>query len=216
MLDALDPSWLIYSDGFGVATQVNTFLKRLFDLVVGAIFFLLVLPLMAVTAVVVRFDSPGPVLYTQERVGRSGRTFVLYKFRSMRVDAEKDGVPRWASLQDRRVTRIGQFIRKTRIDELPQVFNVLRGDMSFIGPRPERPFFVESLCRDIPYYRERCRVRPGITGWAQINYPYGASIEDAKEKLSYDFYYIKNYSVMLDFLVLLATVQVVFWSKGGR
>jgi len=216
MLDALDPSWLIYSDGFRLGSFVNGLLKRTFDVAVGILFVILTLPLMLAVAVAVRLDSAGPVFYKQERVGRNGRPFVLFKFRSMKTDAEKMGIPQWAAVKDPRITRIGAFLRKTRIDEIPQVLNVLKGDMSFIGPRPERPFFVESLSKEIPYYRERCRVRPGITGWAQINYPYGASIEDAKEKLSYDCYYIKNYSLMLDLLVLMATVQVVFWPKGVR
>ncbi len=216
MLDALDPSWLIYSDGFRVGRRLNSAVKRLLDLVVSAVFALFLGPLMLVVALMVKIDSPGPVFYAQERVGRQGRVFTLYKFRSMRQDAEKNGISQWAATDDPRITRIGSFLRKTRIDEIPQVLNVLRGDMSFIGPRPERPFFVESLSKEIRYYNERARVRPGITGWAQINYPYGASVEDAKEKLSYDFYYIKNYSLMLDLLVLMATVQVIFFPKGVR
>ena len=216
MLESLDPSWLIYSDGFQVGTIVNDLLKRGLDLLVGCVFIVLTLPLMLGVALMIRFDSPGPVIFRQERVGREGRSFVLYKFRSMRQDAEAKSGPQWAAEEDPRITRIGQFIRKTRIDEIPQVFNVLKGDMSFIGPRPERPFFVDELAKEIPYYNERHRVAPGITGWAQINYPYGASIEDAREKLSYDLYYIKNYSIMLDLLVLLETIQVVFWPKGVR
>jgi len=216
MLDALDPSWLIYSDGFRLGNIVNSALKRLVDLTVSLGFAVLLLPVMLAAAIAIRLDSRGPIFYSQERVGRNGRPFMIYKFRSMRVDAEAAGAPRWAAKQDPRITGIGNFLRKTRIDELPQILNVLKGDMSFIGPRPERPFFVESLAQDIPYYAERHRVRPGITGWAQVNYPYGASIDDAREKLSYDFYYIKNYSLLLDLLVLLATVQVVFWPKGVR
>ena len=169
MLDALDPSWLIYSDGFRLGSFVNGMLKRAFDLAIGVLFVILTLPLMLAVSLVVRLDSPGPIFYKQERVGRNGRSFVLYKFRSMKTDAEKMGVPQWAAVKDPRITRIGNFLRKTRIDEIPQVLNVLKGDMSFIGPRPERPFFVDSLSREIPYYRERCRVRPGITGWAQLN-----------------------------------------------
>jgi sugar transferase (PEP-CTERM system associated) len=216
MLDALDPSWLIYSDGFKLGSAVNSAIKRLVDLVVSLSFAVLLLPVMLAAAITIRLDSRGPIFYSQERVGRYGRTFMIYKFRSMRMDAEAQGAPQWAAKRDPRITRIGAFLRKTRIDELPQILNVLKGDMSFIGPRPERPFFVESLAQDIPYYAERHRVRPGITGWAQVNYPYGASIDDAREKLSYDFYYIKNYSLLLDVLVLLATVQVVFWPKGAR
>lgn len=216
MLEALEPSWLIYSDGFRLGSFLNASGKRVLDILVGAIFLVAMLPLMLLTALAIRLDSPGPVFYTQERVGWRGRTFTLYKFRSMRVDAERDGVPQWAAEGDPRVTRLGRLLRKTRLDEFPQVWNVLKGDMSFIGPRPERPFFVEEIGRQVPYYHERARVRPGITGWAQINYPYGASIDDAREKLAYDLYYIKNYSLMLDILVLLGTVQVVLWSQGGR
>lgn len=216
MLESLDPSWLIYSDGFRVGTIVNDLLKRGLDLLVGSIFILLTLPLMLVVAILIRADSPGPVIFRQERVGREGRPFVLYKFRSMRQDAEAKSGPQWAAEADPRITRIGHFIRKSRIDEIPQVFNVLKGDMSFIGPRPERPFFVDDLASQIPYFNERHRVAPGITGWAQINYPYGASVADAREKLAYDLYYIKNYSIMLDLLVLLETIQVVFWPKGVR
>jgi sugar transferase (PEP-CTERM system associated) len=216
MLDALDPSWLIYSDGFRLGSAVNSAVKRLVDLVVSLGFAMLLLPVMLAAAIAIKLDSRGPVFYSQERVGRNGRPFMIYKFRSMRADAEAQGAPQWAAKRDPRITRIGAFLRKTRIDELPQILNVLKGDMSFIGPRPERPFFVDNLAQDIPYYSERHRVRPGITGWAQVNYPYGASIEDAREKLSFDFYYIKNYSLLLDLLVLLATVQVVFWPKGVR
>lgn len=216
MLDALDPSWLIYSDGFRVGRRVNSAVKRLLDLLVSAIFVVFLGPFMLLVALAVKLDSSGPIFYVQERVGRNGRVFPLYKFRSMCQDAERNGISQWAAANDPRITRIGSFLRKTRIDEIPQILNVLRGDMSFIGPRPERPFFVESLSKEIRYYNERARVRPGITGWAQINYPYGASVEDAREKLSYDFYYIKNYSLMLDLLVLMATVQVVFFPKGVR
>jgi lipopolysaccharide/colanic/teichoic acid biosynthesis glycosyltransferase len=165
--------------------------------------------------VLVRLDSPGPIFYRQERVGQNGQTFTLMKFRSMRTDAESAG-PQWASQNDSRITRMGEFIRQTRIDEIPQIINVLRGDMSFIGPRPERPFFVESLSRHVPYYRERHRMKPGITGWAQINYPYGASIADAKEKMSYDLYYLKNFTIFLDVLILLQTARVVLWPAGVR
>ncbi len=216
LLEALDPSWMIYSDGFRVGRRLNGAVKRLIDIVVSLIFVIFLSPLLVLVALAVRLDSPGPVFYTQERVGRGARVFKIYKFRSMRQDAEKNGVSQWAAENDPRITRIGAFLRKTRIDEIPQVLNVLKGDMSFIGPRPERPMFVDSLNKEIRYYSERARVRPGITGWAQINYPYGASVEDAREKLSYDFYYIKNYSLMLDILVLMATVQVVFFPKGVR
>lgn len=209
-LDELDPSWLIFSDGFRVSLSQDI-TKRVVDVVVSGLFLTFTLPIMLLTAIMIRLDSPGPIFYRQERVGRDGRTYTLLKFRSMRVDAETASGPRWAAQNDDRITPIGNFIRKTRLDEIPQVINVLRGEMSFIGPRPERPFFVESLCEAIPYYSERHRVKPGITGWAQVCYPYGASIEDAKEKLAYDLYYIKNRSLFLDIVILLQTVRVVLW-----
>ena len=215
-LAALEPSWLIYSDGFRIGTLTNRCLKRIFDFGVSLAMLVLTLPVLLLTALAIRLEGPGPIFYRQERVGLNGSTFTIFKFRTMRVDAERNGIPQWAALRDPRITRIGNFLRLTRIDELPQIFNVLKGEMSFVGPRPERPFFVESLNRDIPYYSERHRVRPGITGWAQINYPYGASIEDARGKLSYDLYYIKNFSILFDFLILLATVQAVLWKQGAR
>jgi exopolysaccharide biosynthesis polyprenyl glycosylphosphotransferase len=176
----------------------------------------LTLPVIAATAVAVRLDSPGPILYRQERVGLRGRCFTLLKFRSMGADAEAGGTPRWAAQRDSRVTRVGAFIRSTRIDELPQLLNVLRGDMSLVGPRPERPHFVEQLGQLIPFYNERAYVKPGITGWAQVNYPYGASVEDAREKLAYDLYYVKNRGLFLDLLVLVATVRVILFREGAR
>ena len=191
-------------------------LKRAFDIVASLVLLAFSMPALALAALAVRLESRGPVFYRQERVGLNGRPFMLLKFRSMRTDAERDGVPRWAAVNDSRVTRVGAFIRKTRIDELPQIFNVLKGEMSFIGPRPERPFFVEELRQAIPYYFERHRVKPGISGWAQLNYPYGASIEDAKEKFQYDLYYIKNYSLFLDFIVLVQTARVILWPQGVR
>jgi sugar transferase (PEP-CTERM system associated) len=214
-LDALHPSWFFFSDGFRNNWYPN-FIKRLFDVVVSLIFVAITLPLIALIAIAIRIEGPGPIFYAQERVGLNGRRFLLMKFRSMSVNAETDGVPRWAAANDQRITRIGALIRKTRIDELPQVFNVLKGDMSFIGPRPERPFFVETLTKDIPYYGERHRVKPGISGWAQINYPYGASVEDAREKLTYDLYYVKNRSLFLDLVILLPTARVVLWPEGVR
>ena len=215
-LNALDPSWLIYSDGFRVRTMMNGALKRALDVLASLFLLILTLPTMLLVAAAIRLDSRGPIFYKQERVGRNGSVFEIYKFRTMRADAEGRGLPQWASLRDPRITRVGSFLRVMRIDELPQVLNVLRGDMSFVGPRPERPFFVESLSRDIPFYLERHRVRPGITGWAQINYPYGASIEDAKAKLSYDLYYIKNFSLLFDLLIILSTAQAILFNKGGR
>ncbi|MDH5748084.1 MAG: TIGR03013 family PEP-CTERM/XrtA system glycosyltransferase [Rhodospirillales bacterium] len=214
-LDELQPSWLIFSDGFRVNSFTN-YRTRFFDLLVSICFLVVILPVFLLTALSIKLTSPGPVFYRQERVGRGGKPFQLLKFRSMCVDAEKDGVPVWAKENDERITPIGHFIRKTRIDEIPQVINVLKGEMSFVGPRPERPYFVESLQKKIPYYIERHRVRPGITGWAQTSCPYGASEEDAKLKLSYDLYYIKNSSLFLDALILLQTVRVVLWNYGAR
>jgi sugar transferase (PEP-CTERM system associated) len=214
-LEALRPSWLFYSDGFrcGIFDEL---LKRAFDIVVSLALLVFSAPLLLVTACLIKLDSPGPVLYRQERVGYRGRVFTILKFRSMRTDAEREGGPQWAAKADPRVTRVGAVIRKLRIDELAQVLNVLRGDMSFVGPRPERPFFVANLAAAIPYYNERHWVRPGITGWAQINYPYGASIEDGRRKLSYDLYYVKNRSIFLDLLILLQTARVIFWNYGAR
>ncbi len=214
-LDTLHPSWLIFSDGF-VGGRIQAQLKRVFDVVTSLLLLIFMLPVILMTMLVIKLESRGPVFYRQERVGKNGATFMLLKFRSMRTDAEKDGRPQWAAVNDSRVTRVGSFIRRTRIDEIPQIVNVLRGEMSFIGPRPERPFFVEELRQVIPYYFERHRVKPGISGWAQLNYPYGASVEDAKQKFQFDLYYIKNYSLFLDFLVLIQTARVVLWPKGVR
>ena len=186
------------------------------DILVSLAVLFLTLPLMLITALLVKLDSPGPVFYRQERVGLHGVPFTLFKFRSMSVDAEAGGRPRWASQQDSRVTRVGGFIRSTRIDELPQLLNVLRGEMSFVGPRPERPHFVEQLAEVIPFYHERSYVKPGITGWAQVNFPYGASVEDARQKLSYDLYYVKNRSVFLDIVILFSTVRVILFREGAR
>ena len=191
-------------------------IKRLTDLLIACSLIALTLPLMLIVALAIKCDSPGPVFYRQERVGLSGRRFALLKFRSMRQDAEADGRPVWAAALDDRITRVGGFMRGTRIDELPQLFNVLRGDMSLAGPRPERPYFVEQLGKVIPFYDERHTVLPGITGWAQVNYPYGASVEDARQKLAYDLYYIANRSLLLDLRILLATVAVVIFQKGAR
>ncbi len=188
---------------------------RVFDVLVSLGLLVLTLPLMLLTALLIRLDSPGPVLYRQERVGLGGARFTLLKFRSMRADAEMRG-PTWAQAKDPRVTRVGQFIRKVRIDELPQLLNVLHGEMSFVGPRPERSHFVEQLAAAIPHYRKRSLVKPGVTGWAQVNYPYGASIEDARMKLSYDLYYVRNRSLLLDILILVATIRVILFQEGAR
>ena len=191
-------------------------IKRLTDLLIACSLIALILPLMLIVALAIKCDSLAPVFYRQERVGLNGRRFALLKFRSMRQDAEADGRPVWAAARDNRVTRVGGFMRLTRIDELPQLFNVLRGEMSLVGPRPERPHFVDHLGKIIPSYDERHTVLPGITGWAQVNYPYGASVEDARQKLAYDLYYITNRSLLLDLRILGATVGVVIFQKGAR
>ncbi len=196
-------------------TRIEAFGRRALDIVTALLLLALTLPLMMIVSVLIPLESAGPVLYRQERMGLDGRCFTLFKFRSMRADAEAGG-PIWAARRDSRVTRIGGFIRKCRIDELPQLFNVLRGEMSIIGPRPERPHFVEQLAEAIPFYADRLRVRPGVTGWAQVNYPYGASIEDARQKLSYDLYYVKHRSLLLDVLILFATVRVILFQEGAR
>jgi sugar transferase (PEP-CTERM system associated) len=216
-LDSLRPSNVFYSDGFSQAV-LRASSKRLFDIVVSGFMLIATLPIMLLTAAAILLESGGrgTIIYRQERVGRNGRPFDVYKFRSMREDAERDGEAQWARSNDERVTRVGRFIRKSRIDELPQLYNVLNGDMSFVGPRPERPQFVAELQEQIPYYALRHHVKPGITGWAQICYPYGASVVDAKEKLQYDLYYLKNYSVFLDLTILFQTAQVILWGKGSR
>ncbi|MBV8739999.1 MAG: TIGR03013 family PEP-CTERM/XrtA system glycosyltransferase [Alphaproteobacteria bacterium] len=214
-LEALRPSWLFYSDGFRCGA-VDELAKRAFDIIVSLCLLGFTAPLLLVVGCLIKFDSSGPILYRQERVGYRGRHFTILKFRSMRIDAEYNSGPQWAARADPRITRIGAVIRKLRIDELPQILNVLRGDMSFVGPRPERPYFATNLTAVIPYYNERHWVRPGITGWAQINYPYGASIEDARRKLSFDLYYVKNRSIFLDFLILLQTARVILWNQGAR
>ncbi len=215
LIDDLKPSWLIFSDGFR-ASRATRFVKRMLDLSLSIVGFVLSAPLMALTALAVRLDSPGPVLYSQDRVGENGRIFNVYKFRSMRTDAELDGTPIWATDQDERVTRVGWFIRKTRLDELPQFWNVMRGDMSFVGPRPERPFFVDQLAEAIPFYLQRHAVKPGLTGWAQVKYQYGSSVEDAMEKLRYDLYYIKHLSIIFDLTIVLDTVKVILFGKGAK
>lgn len=215
-LQSLDPSWLIFSDGFSAQHRVERTIKRAFDVVASAALLTFAIPVAAMTALAIYLEDRGPIFYRQERVGLHGRPFMLLKFRSMRVDAESDGVARWAAVGDQRVTRVGALIRRTRIDEIPQVMNVLKGEMSFVGPRPERPTIVSELGTSIPYYQYRHMVKPGITGWAQISYPYGASMEDAYQKLKFDLFYIKNYSLVLDFLVLIQTIRVVLWPQGAR
>jgi sugar transferase (PEP-CTERM system associated) len=209
----LRPSWLIFSDGF-VKTPRTEIVKRFVDVGLSLVALALSLPVMALIALAIKLESRGPALFRQPRLGQNGRVFILKKFRSMREDAEKLTGPVWAQQEDPRVTRVGSFLRKTRLDELPQLFNVLVGDMSFIGPRPERPEFVYELQKQIPFYMERLSVKPGITGWAQVKYRYGASVEDALEKLQYDLYYIKNLSLFLDLVILIATIQVVLFARG--
>ena len=215
-LDSVNPSWLIFSDGFSAGRRVSSAAKRLFDLAVSAILLLVSTPIILLTALLVKLESRGPAFFRQKRVGLFGQTFDIVKLRSMRQDAEVGGLAVWAQQDDPRITRIGSVIRKLRIDELPQVWSVLKGEMSFVGPRPERPQFVADLEARLPYYAERHMVKPGITGWAQINYPYGASIEDARHKLEYDLYYAKNYTPFLDLLILLQTIRVILWREGAR
>jgi exopolysaccharide biosynthesis polyprenyl glycosylphosphotransferase len=214
-LDAADARWMLFAEGFRSGPLSRAF-KRAFDVAVVLLLTLATLPVMVVTAIAIKLESRGPILYRQERVGLHGRTFTLFKFRSMAADAEVAGKAQWAQMRDPRVTRVGAYIRASRIDELPQLFNVLRGEMSMIGPRPERPVFVEELVKVIPFYKHRAYVKPGLTGWAQVNYPYGASIEDAREKLAYDLYYVKNRGVLLDLVILLSTVRVVLFREGAR
>lgn len=213
-LDMLRPSWLIFS-GSGRQTRFSTFVRIILHRLVALVGLILSAPIMLATAILIKLESSGPILYKQERLGKGGRKFMVLKFRSMRTDAEKDG-PQWATTDDDRTTRIGKFIRKFRIDELPQFWNILRGDMNFVGPRPERPHFVLQLAKEIPYYEQRLLIAPGLTGWAQIKYPYGASIEDARRKLEFDLYYIKNQSLLLDAMILFETVKIVLLSRGGR
>jgi len=214
-VEQLRPSWLIFGEGFR-KNWLSGRLKRFVDLSCAILGLLLSSPLLLLLSVLIRLTSPGPVFYRQERIGEGGRVFTLVKFRSMQVDAEKTTGPVWAQDQDPRVTRIGRIMRKLRLDELPQMVNVLKGEMSFVGPRPERPSFVEELKKQIPYYDLRFSVKPGITGWAQIRYHYGGTLEGALEKLQYELYYIKHMSLSLDLLILLETVKVVLFQKGAR
>ena len=213
LVSDMRPSWLIFSDGF-VKTRPAIIIKRAIDMILSLAGMVLASPLIALTALAVRLESTGPVLFRQTRVGQFGRSFAIFKFRSMRADAEGLTGPVWAEKDDPRVTRIGRFLRRSRLDELPQLYNVLIGDMSFIGPRPERPEFIEELERRIPFYRARLSVKPGVTGWAQVRYTYGGSVEETLEKLQYDLYYVKNLSLFLDLLILISTVQVVIFGRG--
>jgi sugar transferase (PEP-CTERM system associated) len=214
-IDVMYPSWLLFSEGFHryYLRQIG---KRVFDVIVSVILLILCSPLMLFAVAAILSESGRPVLYRQRRVGEKDKFFYIFKFRTMNQDAEADGKARWAASGDPRITRVGRWLRRTRIDELPQIFNILQGKMSFVGPRPERPEFVEVLAQKIPYYGERHRVKPGLTGWAQICYPYGSTERDAFEKLEYDLYYVKNYSLFLDLIILLQTVEVVVIGKGAR
>jgi len=214
---SLSPGWLVFSEGFSFSPTRDV-LERGFDLLASLMLLLVAWPFMLLAVIGIKLEEGlrAPVIYSQERVGYGGRMFRVHKFRSMRSDAEKDGKAVWAQKNDSRITRVGNFMRNTRIDELPQIFNVLKGQMSFVGPRPERPQFVEELAKQIPYYKERHRVKPGITGWAQLCYPYGASVEDAEEKLKYDLYYIKNHSLLFELFILVRTVEVILLGNGVR
>jgi len=214
-IDSLRASWLIYGEGFRQGIM-RTVVKRFFDLLVSFILLMLALPVMLITVVAILLEDGGPIFYRQVRVGQNGRQFKVIKFRSMRTDAEKDGKPKWAVANDDRITRIGRLIRKLRIDELPQLFNVFMGDMSLVGPRPERPYFVDQLTAEIPFYAVRHCVKPGVTGWAQVRYQYGASVDDAVQKLQYDLYYVKNHTLLLDMVVLAETVRVVLTGEGAQ
>ncbi len=214
-LDALYAGWLIFGEGFS-QPALRSFVKRIFDLLFAAVLLVLAAPVMLLAAALIVLESGFPIFYRQERVGLHGRLFNVVKFRSMRNDAEKDGTPRWAVAKDDRVTRIGRIIRKTRIDELPQLFSVLSGEMSLVGPRPERPYFVNQLTKQIPFYAVRHSVKPGVTGWAQVRYHYGASVDDAAQKLQYDLYYVKNHTLLLDLVILFETVEVVLTARGAQ
>ena len=214
-VESLKPSWLIYGNGFRQGWG-RTVLKRMFDVVAAGSLLILVLPVMAIAALLIALESGGPVIYRQERVGHRGRRFTMLKFRSMTSTAEKDGKAEWAAVNDARVTRIGRFLRRGRLDELPQLINVLKGEMSLVGPRPERPVFVSMLTEQIPFYAVRHSVKPGVTGWAQVRYCYGATIEQSVKKLEYDLYYVKNHTIFLDLLILLETVRVVLLGEGAR
>lgn len=214
-IDSLKASWLIFGDGFRQG-WLRAFIKRAFDLVAAMVLLVVTLPIMLITMLLILIEDGAPVFYRQERVGQGGRVFKVIKFRSMRRDAERDGKPRWASANDDRTTRVGRVIRRLRIDELPQLFNVLAGQMSMVGPRPERPYFVDQLTRDIPFYAVRHSVKPGVTGWAQVRYQYGSSVDDAVNKLQYDLYYVKNHTFVLDTLILFETVRVVLTGEGAH
>jgi sugar transferase (PEP-CTERM system associated) len=215
VVKAINPSWLIFSEGFR-KSRTRRVMKRLADLLLASIMLLTFLPLIAVIALLIKIDSKGPVIFSQDRVGQNGKIYRMHKFRSMVEDAEKMSGPVWALAGDKRITRVGKIIRKLRMDELPQLWNILKGEMSFVGPRPEREHFVKELAELIPYYRERHTVKPGLSGWAQVSYPYGASVDDAVEKLNYDLFYIKNMSFFMDLMIVLRTIKIVLFRKGSR
>ena len=215
LVERINPSSLIFSDGF-VKSRISRVVKRLVGVLMSTLLLILLSPLILLVAVAIKLDSPGTVLFSQERVGEREKMFMVHKFRSMRVDAEEKTGPVWALYEDPRVTRVGRIIRKLRIDELPQLWNVFKGDMSFVGPRPERAFFVEKLKKTVPYYKDRFSVKPGVTGWAQIKYSYGASEEDALEKLKYELYYIKNMSIIMDLIIVFHTIKIVLLGRGSR
>ena len=214
-IDLLRESWFIFGDGFR-QHKTRMFVKRTFDIVASGVLLVLSLPVMLLAAVAIKLESAGPIIYRQQRVGLGGKPFDVLKFRSMRADAEKDGKPQWAQAGDSRVTRIGRLMRLTRIDELPQLITVLRGQMSLVGPRPERPYFVDQLVQQIPFYGARHSVKPGVTGWAQVRHHYGASVDDSSDKLQYDLYYVKNHTLFFDILVLFYSVRVVLFAQGSR
>lgn len=214
-MDSLYPSWFVFGGGFD-QSLLRSIIKRTFDLLASLTLLAITLPIMLIAALFILIEDGFPIFYRQERVGKNGETFMVLKFRSMRKNAEKDNSPQWAATNDPRITRVGNIIRKLRIDELPQIVNVLKNEMSFVGPRPERPYFVNMLNAQVPYYNVRHSVKPGITGWAQVRFPYGSSVEDAIEKLQYDLYYVKNHSLFLDAVIIILTVEVVLMGKGSR
>jgi sugar transferase (PEP-CTERM system associated) len=215
LIENITPSWVIFSEGFRI-TPLKNLIKRILDILVGSIGFIMLLIALPLIAIAIRINSPGPVIYKQVRTGKKGEPFTLYKFRTMRVDAEENKGALWAANDDPRITSVGKLLRKIRLDEFPQFYNVLKGEMSIVGPRPERPEFIQKLQKIIPYYSERHSLKPGITGWAQIRYPYGASVQDAVEKLRYDLYYIKHFSIFFDLLIIIETMKVVLFGRGAR
>ena len=215
IVEQINPAWLIFSEGF-YKSRTRRFLKRSMDLILSIVLLILLSPVIIATAILIKIDSKGPVIFSQERLGENKKTYSIYKFRSMVANAEKQSGPIWAEDNDRRITRIGRYIRQWRVDEIPQLWNVFKGDMSFIGPRPEREFFVKKLEDIIPYFTERFSIKPGITGWAQVCYSYGSSVEDAIEKLNYDLFYIKNMSIFMDLMIIMRTVKIVLFGKGAR